>query len=246
GLVQLRVDIHRSAFSNFAWGPPETVLGEFQRWLDAICIVRPNPWLIMSVAERPERHPSTTLSNLGEWLRYQIEQRGIAATKAFLDDLGEVIPGLSDLRLIDLGEGRRALEWGFKLGPAKRFGQVQFNERMGALSEGQRVLVGLYAILHFGISPGSLLCFDEPDNFIALREVQPWLRQVLKKTEDAATGCQVLLVSHHPEILNWMAGEDGLLFDRPDGRETRVRSYRDAIHTELTPAELVARGWENE
>ncbi|HEY3245757.1 MAG TPA: AAA family ATPase, partial [Phycisphaerae bacterium] len=117
---------------------------------------------------------------------------------------------------------------------------------LGELSDGQRVLIGLYAVLHFALKPGATLCFDEPDNFIALREVQPWLTKVLDRTEDDDSAAQVLIVSHHPELLNRMAFRDGLLLDRPGGRHTRVRPFDDPSQTGLSAAELVARGWERE
>src|ERR1035438_8231016 len=49
--------------------------------------------------------------------------------------------------------------------------QFRFNE----LSEGQRCLICLYAILHFVLAKGHTAILDEPDNFVSLREIQPWL-----------------------------------------------------------------------
>lgn len=120
--------------------------------------------------------------------------------------------------------------------------QYSFNE----LSDGQRVLIGLYTVLHFALRPGATVCFDEPDNFIALREVQPWLDKVIDRVEDADPCPQVLIISHHPELLNRMAFQDGLLLDRPGGRHTRARAFEDQLQTGLSPAELAARGWERE
>jgi predicted ATPase len=112
------------------------------------------------------------------------------------------------------------------------------------LSDGQRVLVGLYTVLHFALRAGACVLFDEPDNFIALREIQPWLQKVLERVEDHNT--QVVIVSHHPELLNRLALPGGIVLDRPGGRHTRVRPFTDPAQTGLSPAELVARGWEHE
>ena len=38
--------------------------------------------------------------------------------------------------------------------------------------------------------------FDEPDNFIALQEIQPWLVSLCQAVEDH--GSQALIISHHP------------------------------------------------
>jgi hypothetical protein len=56
---------------------------------------------------------------------------------------------------------------------------------------------------------------------------------------------QVILVSHHPELLNQMAGQGGVLLDRPGGGETRVLPFAPPDDTGLTPSEIIARGWES-
>ena len=101
-------------------------------------------------------------------------------------------------------------------------------------------------MLHFALKPGSTLCFDEPDNFIALREIQPWLTKVLERTDDEESPPQVLIASHHPELLNRMAFDEGLLLYRPGGRQTRVRPFDDPEQTGLSASEIIARGWEHE
>jgi hypothetical protein len=41
-----------------------------------------------------------------------------------------------------------------------------------------------------------------------------------------------------------MAAQGGVLFERGDDGATRVRTFDPAADTGLTPAELIARGWE--
>ena len=127
------------------------------------------------------------------------------------------------MRLEDAGERRREIKVRMAASGDRKGGKQDDEYLLGELSEGQRVLIGLYAVLHFALKPGATLCFDEPDNFIALREVQPWLTKVLDRTEDEESAAQVLIVSHHPELLNRMAFKEGLLLDRPGGRHTRLR-----------------------
>ena len=59
---------------------------------------------------------------------------------------------------------------------------IRFNE----LSDGQRSLIFLYAILHFLLARGNTVILDEPDNFISLREIQPWLMAVDNALEHSA------------------------------------------------------------
>ena len=109
------------------------------------------------------------------------------------------------------------------------------------LSPGQKKLVALYTVLHLGTKAGSTVCLDEADNYIALRELQPWLAAV----EDAGieNDLQVLLISHNPEVINYLAPQSGLLFDRTENGPTRCKPF--PLDNSLEPAELVARGWES-
>jgi ATPase subunit of ABC transporter with duplicated ATPase domains len=110
------------------------------------------------------------------------------------------------------------------------------------LSDGQRVLIALYSLL-FGLKDeGVSLFLDEPDNFVALREVQPWLMAL---TDLAGEGIeQAVLISHHPEIINYLAASSGRWFERESNVPARVRDKPKAVAEGLTMAEAVARGWE--
>ena len=74
----------------------------------------------------------------------------------------------------------------------------------------------------------------------------PWLDRVIERVEDESDGAQVLIASHHPELLDRLAVEDGISLDRPDGLFTRVRRYSDLSGTGLSPSSLIARGWDRE
>ena len=112
------------------------------------------------------------------------------------------------------------------------------------LTLGQRCLICLYAILHFVVGRGFTILLDEPENFISLREIQPWL-MAMADAVDEGKG-QVFLISHHPEILNQWAPDFGVQFVREGVGPVRVREFQGASESSLTPAELVARGWELE
>lgn len=110
------------------------------------------------------------------------------------------------------------------------------------LSEGQRCLICLYTILHFVLSKGATVLIDEPDNFISLREIQPWLTAATDAVEDKQA--QLLLISHHPEIIDQWAPSNGVQFVREDGGPVRVKKFEvSGTNGELAASELVARGW---
>jgi predicted ATPase len=188
------------------------------------------------------KNPDQHLTNFADWYRHLRQETD---DYDYLKDLGEAIEGFVTMRLEDAGERRREIKVRL-VGSANGKGSKESSEyTLQELSDGQRVLIALYALLHFALKPGATVCFDEPDNFIALSEIQPWLSKVLERTQKE-TDSQVLIVSHHPELLNRMAFHEGLLLDRPRGHHTRVRPFGDPAETGLSPAELVLRGWERE
>jgi predicted ATPase len=241
--VQYPFDWHRSALATITERRDNTRLSWFKRWLDGLLLVSPDPWRMSGVAAQETRSPDQYLSNFADWYRHLRQETD---DFAYLKDLADVIEGFVTMRLEDAGERRRELK--VRMGSAENgaSGRRDTEYLLGELSEGQRVLVGLYAVLHFGMRTGATLCFDEPDNFIALKEVQPWLTRILDRTEDEEAPAQVLIASHHPELLNRMAFKSGLYFDRPDGRHTRAQSFSDPSDTGLSASELVVRGWERE
>jgi len=99
-------------------------------------------------------------------------------------------------------------------------------------------------ILHFTIAKGDTVLIDEPDNFIALREIQPWLLAAEEAVEDH--NGQLILISHHPEILNRWASTHGLYFFREENGQVRTREFKVDPEGGLQPSELIAREWDDE
>lgn len=236
-------DWHRSALATITERHDNTKLSWFKRWLGGLLHVQPDPWAMLGVATQEANRPDQQLANFADWYRHIRQEMD---DHEYIRDLVEVMDGFVTIRLEAAGEGRREIKvrmaaTGNGTGPAR-----ETEYMLSELSEGQRVLIGLYAVLHFALGPGATLCFDEPDNFIALREVLPWLTKVLDRTEEDESPAQVLIASHHPELLNRMSFKEGLIFDRPSGRHTRVRRFEDPSQTGLTASELIARGWEGE
>ena len=237
--VRYPFDWRRSALATINERRDNTKLTWFKNWLDGLLIVSPDPKRMAGVAQKEVSRPNQGLTNFADWYRHL---RLDTDDRDYLTDLAEVFAGFVRLRLEEAGERRREIKACFQ--EANGFDPRRLTEyTLGELSEGQRVLIGLYAVLHFALRPEATVCFDEPDNFVALREIQPWLTKVLDHTGDDDSP-QILLVSHHPELINKLAFKDGLLLDRPEGRHTRVTRFDDPADTGLSAAELVARGWE--
>ena len=124
-----------------------------------------------------------------------------------------------------------------------RFSSTEpFSLSLERLSAGQRNLVALFTILYAAIGRDTTVCIDEPDNYVALREIQPWLTLLRDRVEDENGQC--LLISHHPELINYLAAKNGVLLYRDESGPARTKPFEWKGDDVILPAELVARGME--
>ena len=212
----------------------------FVEWLDSVHCFRIDayPGTMDESADHEERLPDFELDNLAGWYRHLVQARP-AENIGFLRSLKEALNGFQSLRFSSEEDGVRRLRADFTA-PKK----VKASYSISELSEGQRCLTGLYMILHFLIAKGHTVFIDEPDNFVSLREIQPWLLAAERAVEDS--GGQLILISHHPEVLNQWASEYGLSFFRASNGQVRTKKFKADPKGDLQPSELIARGWENE
>ena len=242
--VKYPFDWFRSALATITERPENTKLMWFKRWLGSILFISPDPHQMSAMAQKEDYTPSWNLSNFASWFRHL---RLESDDQELLVDLRAAIPGLESMDLKPAGMGNYVLMLSFALDDENGRPRRPFLYWLHEISDGQRVLIGLYTVLHSALKPGAFIVFDEPDNFVALSEIQPWLDKVLERVDDdEESSTQVIFASHHPELLNRLALSGGVEFDRPHGRHTRVSPFADAARTGLSPAELVARGWEHE
>ncbi len=196
--------------------------------------IDPYPGQMDEAADSEDRTPDYELNNLAGWYRSLVTTYPDENVR-FLDSLKRVMDGFLTLKFSSLEDGVRKLRAEFT-SPANRRVSYSISE----LSEGQRCLISLYMILHFPIERGDTVFVDEPDNFIALREIQPWLLSA-EEAVDEHRG-QLILVSHHPETLNQWAGQYGLRFFREQNGQVRVARFLPEEEG-LQPWEVVAKGW---
>lgn len=228
-------DWFRSALATIQARPENTRLMRFKRWLEGLMCLQPNPRAMSELADREDREPRFDLSNFASWYRHMTQERADAAAQ-LQEHLRRIMPGLESLDLRSAGANTRSLIVRFadSLSPLTTF-SLAFNE----LSDGQRILVCLYALLNFAVHADSCLFLDEPENFIAIPEIQPWLMELRDRIDDL--GGQVILISHHPEVVDYLAPEFGLVFERVGPGPVRVGKYVGG--KTLAPSEQIARGW---
>jgi predicted ATPase len=231
-------DHQRSALATIDARRNNQVLLRFKVWLSGLLCFRLNPFKMGARAEAEDSAPRLDLSNVAAWYRHLL-QADPGQNFAFIDALRQSIVDFNLLRLAPAGEGVSLFLADFLRSDHQKV-MFTFNE----LSDGQRCLICLYMILHFLLAKGHTVVLDEPDNFISLREIQPWLMAVDDALEQHQG--QILAISHHPELINQWAANNGVVFVREGAGPVRVERFRDELQTGLSPAELVARGWESE
>lgn len=215
-------------------------LSWFREWLHNLQTVRLNAFNITARSGREESRPRTDMSNFASWYRHLVQEMPglLAPLQASLQDLWD---GFEGLRLEKSGGNVRILKARFKSG-ADGAPPAEFS--LDELSDGYRALLVIHTLLQFAInSDNALLCIDEPINFVALSEIQPWLTTLVEAAEDR--GFQIMLVSHHPELIDFFAPERAVVLDRLDGGPTRVIDFPKEPGETLTPSEILARGWEH-
>ena len=118
----------------------------------------------------------------------------------------------------------------------------EYEYHFSELSDGERMLFSLYLLLYGYIMQGMTVLLDEPDNYLSLREIQPWCMELEQLYE---TNGQCIMVSHHPEVIDYYADNNGVWFSRLSSGETIIEEnpyYKKDEEKILKYSELIARG----
>lgn len=236
--VEYPFDWHRSALATVVARKENQKLVRFKVWLAGLLCFKINPFVMAARSETEQAAPTSQLDNFSSWYRHLVQALPKENT-LFLEDLRGALSAFQFLQVELVGENLRVLTAEFNHGSEKTV-KLLFNE----LSDGQRCLICLYAILHFVVSRGGTVIIDEPDNFITLREIQPWLVSLTEAIESGRG--QAIVISHHPELINQWAPEHGTFLVREEGGPVRAKPFRGHSDSPLTPAEMIARGWQHE
>ena len=230
-------DVPQSALSMLRSGPDDRKLDLFRKELQKLIIVRLNPGLMIPESRKEEPTLDSIGGNFVNWYRF-LWQEHTSGMLATFPALQRVLPGFRACNLKEAGEARVMKVLFERPGKGGRDIPYDFED----LSDGQRVLIVLYTMLYGLKDEGPSLFIDEPDNFVALREIQPWLTAL---TDSVGEGIeQAVLISHHPEIINYLGASSGRWFERESNAPARVSDKPKAAAEGLTLAETIARGWE--
>jgi len=205
----------------------------FVKQLSRFIVTQINPGIMLKSSDKEASQLSATADNFVSWYRYISQNQ--KAVFSITTALQEIWDGFEYFRFVEAGESRwLVLSFFMQDGSSIDYA---FDE----LSDGQRALIVLYALLHFAASENCILCIDEPENYLALSEIQPWLLSLYDFCND--NKLQSLIISHHPEFINHLAASGGYWFDCQQNGPVRVSRIGSNGDVGISMSELVARGW---
>lgn len=208
-------------------------LSFFKKQIANFFIVNINPFAMTSTSDayQEDSHPTEDMSNYVSWYNYISGQQG--KILKLTGELQKILDGFDSFRIDPSGEVK-ILSAIFNK-PSKS--SYKFNE----LSNGQKTLIALYTLIYCAPDEDYILCIDEPENFIALPEIQPWLNTLFDNCPE--NNGQAILISHHPVFINYLATHSGHWFERQNNDVTRIKSITEQEESGLSLSQLIELGW---
>ncbi len=225
-----------SALATIVSRPDNTKLTWFKRWVKMLLVVRLQPASMASETEEESDWLNRDGSNFASWYRY-ISQEHQDKIFKLTQQLRDAVSGFHAFRLERAGK-QRVLKVGFT-GKDENASPIYFD--FDQLSDGQRVMIVLYSLLLGLRSMGGGLFLDEPENYVSLPEIQPWLMELNDVCEESLS--QAVIISHHPELIDYLGPECGKWIEREPLGPARVKKMPARIDKGLKLSEQIARGW---
>ena len=219
-----------------------TKLTWFRERMARFIIVQVVPSLMVDESSQEQMRLTPKMENFVSWYRYLSEDQGKVAEIGNI--LRDVLDGFKSFKFERVSEDNLVLKLRFS---GEKDNSKPIEYRLRELSDGQKTLVALYALIYGTKSEDYTLWIDEPQNFLALPEIQPWLMELYDLCSEGKL--QALLISHHPELINYLlASPIGYWFERQSNAAVRVKRISDKVadNSGLPVSELIARGWLNE
>jgi energy-coupling factor transporter ATP-binding protein EcfA2 len=209
-------------------------IGILQTAISRLLILRPDPRGIERESKAEARSLELYMRNLISWYRSLSQEQ--EWTDSLRDSLREVWPDFKSFRLVETGSNVKALQLRFDAGTGQNPTELLFHQ----LSDGEKALVSLYMVrAALATGAAQTVFIDEPDNYVGLPELQPWVLSMRELLDDDH---QAILISHHPEILSSAGEETGRYLWR-DNHSSPTRIGPLSIPDGMSPGEAITRGW---
>ena len=216
--------------------PNNRKITRFRNEIANYIVVNPCPPTFRPETKTEDDFLEPMMGNFVGWYRYR-SQENMGAIAELFEVLRQALAGFHSIRLRESGENSRVLKAVFR-----DLANNSVDYGLDQLSDGQRALIVLYSLIVLTDDRRVSLFIDEPDNYLALREVQPWLAEAVARCGESLE--QIVVVSHHPTTIDYMAGAHGRWFFREGDGPVRVMDEPKPAGGGLSISETIARGWQ--
>ena len=234
--LTIATDIDRSG--NIEW---------FKNWLEKLFVLSIQPKNMSATSKSESVRLNLYGTDFVSWYRH-ISQEYQDMIPELFSNLRESIPGFDSFRLETVGDSR-ILKVGFKSEDNPKKARFFDFDR---ISDGERALIVLYTLI-IGLKYMDItLVLDEPVNFVALAEIQPWLFELsdacgYRDLQDHSRGiAQTVIASHHPELMDYFVVEKSKFIYREPLEATRLMPPPTNFEGGMRLSQVIARGWEHE
>jgi ABC-type Mn2+/Zn2+ transport system ATPase subunit len=212
--ASFNIDWHLVALPIIQPNPESDPASNFRRWLSRMLILRPIPSLILGDSELETLEPNPKVLNFGAWFSGVLAYAPSAYS--IIDRyLKQVIRDFAQIRNPVIGAHSRSLLVAFS--NEKSALVVRFED----LSDGEKCFMICALVLAASEAyDDPVLCFwDEPDNYLALSEVQHFVLSLRKAFKSRG---QFIATSHNPEAIRSFSDENTFLLYRNSHLEPTV------------------------
>lgn len=199
-------------------------LRSFRDWMAAMVLLAPIPQLIAGDTQTDSLEPRADAFNLADWLSGLLD--GYPSAYASLSQhLQQVMPDLADFRFERTGKDAKSLLVRFKNE------HDQHELPLEVLSDGEKCFFLGAVLLAANQCYGPLFaCWDEPDNYLALSEIGPFVMALRRAFHN--NGGQILVTSHNGEAIQRFSEENTWVLGRRSHLEpTLIRPLAELAPT---------------
>ncbi|NEQ67886.1 MAG: AAA family ATPase [Symploca sp. SIO2D2] len=233
GSVLPFVDSSRSVVSAIPEKRDYQKLTWFKKHIARFIIVQINPFVMSAESRKEDPYPVWDMSNYAAWFSYLSGNQGKIFNLTL--KLQEIIKGFDFFKNERSGTAK-ILSLSFP-----HLGKEPY--KLTEISDGQKALIALYTLIYCAPDEDYTLCIDEPENFLALPEIQPWLNALFDQYSEERSHGQAIIISHHPALINYLASSSGHWFERTDEGLIRLQRITYEQDGGLSLAKLIELGW---
>lgn len=211
-----------------------TLVQDFRHYLSRMALLSPLPTLMHGQTQRVPQPIDHTASNLVDWLADLLESDP-PAYSTVMDCLNTVMPDLELFRFEKLGRDTRLLLVRFKSDASHA--ELPF----ATLSDGEKSFFLWATLLAYQRWKGGFLTFwDEPDNYLALSEIQDFV--VALKRNALKHGGQLIATSHNAQAASCFTTESTWVLQRRSHLEpTTLRNLSEVESQQKHQSSVIDR-----